>query len=247
VDDILIAYRQSLSNIHEVLNKFNNLTPKLQFTLAEETNNCINFLDITITKTTDRLSYKIYRKPTTTNSIIPFDSCHPIQHKLAAIRFLTNRRDSYHLDRENKQMETGIIDQILHTMVITPHMLTPHPCHRPPPKFHIYCETKWNIQINDKNTVQPNAIYKNLVRMNLDLDHQPPPPPARISIALSLSSSPLSTRLNRHSGTIPVSETKEHFRSEQHLFVHVSPNFVVSPHQVTNFYSCTPHKKYSPR
>jgi hypothetical protein len=115
VDDILIAYRQSLSDIHEVLNKFNNLTPKLQFTLEEETNDSINFLDITITKTTECLSYKIYRKPTTTNSIIPFDSCHPIQRKLAAIRFLTNRRDCYHLDRENKQMETGIIDQILHS------------------------------------------------------------------------------------------------------------------------------------
>jgi hypothetical protein len=37
-------------------------------------------------------------------------------------------------------------------------------------KFHIYQETKRNTQINDKNTVQPNAIYENLVRMNLDLD-----------------------------------------------------------------------------
>jgi hypothetical protein len=115
VDDIPIAYRHSLSDIHEVLHKFNNLTPKLQFTLDEETNDSINFLNITITKTTDRLSYKIYRKPTTTNSIIPFDSCHPIQHKLAAIRFLTYRRDSYHLDKENRQMETGVIDQILHS------------------------------------------------------------------------------------------------------------------------------------
>jgi hypothetical protein len=37
VDDILIAYRQSLTNIHEVLTKFNNLTPKLNFTLEEPT------------------------------------------------------------------------------------------------------------------------------------------------------------------------------------------------------------------
>jgi hypothetical protein len=31
VDDILIAYRQSLTNIHEVLTKFNNLTPIAKF------------------------------------------------------------------------------------------------------------------------------------------------------------------------------------------------------------------------
>jgi hypothetical protein len=74
VDDILVTYRQSLTNIrvHEVLTKFNNLTPKLNFTLEEETNN-INFLEITITKTPDCLSYKVYRKLTTTNAIIPHD------------------------------------------------------------------------------------------------------------------------------------------------------------------------------
>jgi hypothetical protein len=36
VDDILIAYKQNLTNIHEVLTKFNNLTPKLNFILEEE-------------------------------------------------------------------------------------------------------------------------------------------------------------------------------------------------------------------
>jgi hypothetical protein len=79
------------------------------------TNNSINFLDITITKTPDRLSYKVYRKPTITNTIIPNDSCNLVQHKLAAIKFLTNSHDSYHLDSTNKQIKNGIIDQILHS------------------------------------------------------------------------------------------------------------------------------------
>jgi hypothetical protein len=29
-------------------------------------------------------------------------------------------------------------------------------------KFHIFVETKRNNQINDKNTVQPNAIFETL-------------------------------------------------------------------------------------
>jgi hypothetical protein len=57
----------------------------------------------------------VCRKFTTTNTIIPNNSCHPVQHALAAIKFLTNRRDSYHLHSTNKQIESGIIDQILHS------------------------------------------------------------------------------------------------------------------------------------
>jgi hypothetical protein len=87
INDILVVYKQNLTNIQEVLTKFNNLTPKFNFTLEEETNKSISFLDVTITKEDDHLSFKVYRKPTTTDSIIPNDSCYPVQHKLAAITF----------------------------------------------------------------------------------------------------------------------------------------------------------------
>jgi hypothetical protein len=114
VDDILIVYKQDLTNIQNVLTKFNSLTPNLNFTIEEEKNNSINFLEITITKNDNHLSYKAYRRPTTTDSTIPNHSCHPSQHKLSAIRFFTNRRATYHLDNESKQIENNIIDQILH-------------------------------------------------------------------------------------------------------------------------------------
>jgi hypothetical protein len=35
-------------------------------------------------------------------------------------------------------------------------------------RFHIYQETKLNNQINDRNTVQPNAIFETLVLMYSD-------------------------------------------------------------------------------
>jgi DNA-directed RNA polymerase subunit L len=90
------------------------MTPNMNFTLEEETHNSINFLSITITKKNDHLSFTVYRKPTPTDPIIPIESCHPAQHKLAAIRFVTNRRDTYSLDDTNKQIENKIINQILH-------------------------------------------------------------------------------------------------------------------------------------
>jgi hypothetical protein len=87
VDDILVLYREDKTNIHELLEDFSNLAPTKKFTLEKEQNNRINFLDITITKSQDGLSFEIYRKPPTTDNIIPNDSCHPREHKTAAIRY----------------------------------------------------------------------------------------------------------------------------------------------------------------
>jgi len=60
--------------------------PTMKFTMESEINNKINFLVVTIMKNHDKLTFNIYRKPTKTNSIIPNDSCHPTEHKLAAIK-----------------------------------------------------------------------------------------------------------------------------------------------------------------
>jgi hypothetical protein len=62
VDDILIIYSQNKSNINSVLTKFNNINPKLSFSLELELNNKIYFLDITISRHIDSLLFSIYRK-----------------------------------------------------------------------------------------------------------------------------------------------------------------------------------------
>jgi hypothetical protein len=65
-----------------VLNDFNSAITNMNFTLEKEENK-INFLS----KEHDSLSFEIYRKPTTTDVIIPNDSCHPREHKTAADTF----------------------------------------------------------------------------------------------------------------------------------------------------------------
>ena len=79
----------------------------MKFTIEKEREDMINFLDITIEKEKDKLVFDIYRKPTATDSIIPFDSCHPTEHKMAAVRYLTNRMNKYHLSLDNK--DKGIL------------------------------------------------------------------------------------------------------------------------------------------
>ena len=48
VDNILIIHDDSTTNIEDFLQCFNNLTPKLKFTLEKEVGHRINFLDLTI-------------------------------------------------------------------------------------------------------------------------------------------------------------------------------------------------------
>jgi hypothetical protein len=57
--------------------------------------------------------FKIYRKPTTTDSIIPSDSCHPQEHKHAAIRHMINRMNTYSLNKEDKEDEKNTIKHII--------------------------------------------------------------------------------------------------------------------------------------
>jgi hypothetical protein len=86
--------------------------PTMNFTTEEEVNNKINFLDITISKE-NNVSFDIYRKSTATDTIIPQDSCHPTEHKIATIRYLKNRNDTYILNDNNKQKENEAICHIL--------------------------------------------------------------------------------------------------------------------------------------
>jgi hypothetical protein len=70
-------------------------------------------VDITITKNQDGLSFEIYRKPATTDIIILNDSCHPREHKTAAIRYCCSRMKTYKLTPESRLKERDNIQQIL--------------------------------------------------------------------------------------------------------------------------------------
>ena len=100
--------------IHAILADFSSIHPKLHFTAETEQNSALNYLDVTIHKTPINIKISIYRKPTFTNTLIPYTSNHPRQHKCAAIRFLYNRLNSYQLHDEEYQQEENIIHNILY-------------------------------------------------------------------------------------------------------------------------------------
>jgi hypothetical protein len=55
----------------------------------------------------------VYRKPTTTDTIIPTDSCNPQEYKKAAIRYLFNRMNNCHLKKAPKSSNVNTIKQIM--------------------------------------------------------------------------------------------------------------------------------------
>jgi hypothetical protein len=105
VDDILIVYGERKTNIDTLLKGFKNLSPKLKFTVEKEVEQKINFPDITISREQNKMSIDIYGKPIYTDVIIPSDSCNPKEQKMAAIHYLHNRLNTYHLSLKKWQEE----------------------------------------------------------------------------------------------------------------------------------------------
>jgi len=63
VDDILLILDSNQTNIQNILDDFNAIHPNLKFTAETETNNSINYLDVTIRKTPQNWKFSIYRNP----------------------------------------------------------------------------------------------------------------------------------------------------------------------------------------
>jgi hypothetical protein len=100
-----------------------------------ERDNTLNYLDIFIHRTPMGIKTSICKKLTFTDTIIPYTSNHPTQHKYATVKFLYNRLSTYDLQKEEHEHELNIIHNnsfsIKHQM---PHIHTlsqKKPCQAP--------------------------------------------------------------------------------------------------------------------
>jgi len=93
--------------IKHLTQHINSLHIELQFNPSQESNGCVNFLDLTINRRTFHLELDIYRKPTATHTTIHFTSTHPNEHKLATYRDYIERMLNLHHSRQNTRKENG--------------------------------------------------------------------------------------------------------------------------------------------
>ncbi|OXA56044.1 hypothetical protein Fcan01_09800 [Folsomia candida] len=97
----------------QILKKLNNFHPNIKFTMEQEINNSLPFLDVLIHKKEDgTLTHKIYRKPTHTNQYLHFESYHHPSQKIAVIDTLTTRALRL-CDTESVKDELNFVENIL--------------------------------------------------------------------------------------------------------------------------------------
>ena len=94
VDDIPIIYDETKISPQDINLYAENIHKNIKLNTSYEEKNSIDFLNLSITRTHNKLTIDIYRKPMTTNTTINFMSNHPLEHKMAASR--------YHIERMHK-------------------------------------------------------------------------------------------------------------------------------------------------
>lgn len=112
VDDILVCFKGTDRQFKNFENLLNSLHPNIKFSTEIETNTSINFLDLTITRLSNKLDFSIYRKPSHTDTTIHYTSNHPYQHKVAAYNSMIHRLLHIPLSTQNFDKELQIIKQI---------------------------------------------------------------------------------------------------------------------------------------
>jgi hypothetical protein len=93
----------------QIHTKLDSLHHCLTFKPTAEENNAVNYLYLTITRQNNSLGINIFRKPTTTDTTIHYPSNHPMEHKLAAFRFMIDRLNNLPLTPETRQQAESII------------------------------------------------------------------------------------------------------------------------------------------
>ncbi|XP_046567176.1 uncharacterized protein LOC124275615 [Haliotis rubra] len=90
VDDTFVVLNPN-DNPEHLLNHLNFQHPRMQFTMEEQSDNKLPFLDVLVKKEDIKLSTTVYRTPTHTNQYLHFTSNNPLQVKKGIISTLTRR------------------------------------------------------------------------------------------------------------------------------------------------------------
>jgi hypothetical protein len=109
VDDIFLLYNPDRITTELILELFNKQHKAIQFTITEEINKRISYLDLNISNTQGTIEIDISKKPTATDITISNTSCHPGEHKIAIFKNWLHRRHKLPLSNANKTKEFNTI------------------------------------------------------------------------------------------------------------------------------------------
>nr|VZI37488.1 unnamed protein product [Spirometra erinaceieuropaei] len=111
VDGTLVIERNQVLTFKEHLNA---VFPDIQFTMEEEKNNQLAFLDVLVCrKDCGGLKTKVFVKATNTTQILNFNSNHPISHKRSCVRALYRRVETHCSEIEDKVAELQYLRRVM--------------------------------------------------------------------------------------------------------------------------------------
>ncbi|BHF77522.1 hypothetical protein SprV_0602062900 [Sparganum proliferum] len=111
VDDTFVVIKRNDVQDFKVL--LNSIFPDIQFTMEEENNNQLPFLDVNVARTVSgRIRTTVYRKATNTRRILQFRSNHPIGHKRSCVRTLFQRVQTHCSDDDGKKEEAKYLHSL---------------------------------------------------------------------------------------------------------------------------------------
>ena len=112
VDDSFVILNKVA--VDKFFTRLNQIQISIKFTMEGEKDNCISFLNISITRDhTGTLDINIYRKPTHSERYLNFKSEHPLEHKSAVVNALIHRANSLLRDENKKRIELKHIQNVL--------------------------------------------------------------------------------------------------------------------------------------
>ena len=111
VDDTFCILKQE--HIVEFHQHINSVCRHIQFTMEEEQESSLPFLDVLVLRHNNTLCTQVYRKPTHTDRYLHFDSHHPKHQKLAVAKTLHDRAKTHNTNPVNAQQETTNVRSVL--------------------------------------------------------------------------------------------------------------------------------------
>ena len=109
-DSFVIIKKDAVSSFHDTLN---SIDPKIAFTIEEENNGQISFLDTLVSRKNGVTSIDVYRKPTHTDRYLDFSSHHELKHEVGAASTLLFRAANLPSTIEGKRRETSHVTEAL--------------------------------------------------------------------------------------------------------------------------------------
>ncbi|XP_076032448.1 uncharacterized protein LOC143020170 [Oratosquilla oratoria] len=110
VDDVFVIMKEG--EVDCFLNFWNGRNTAIQFEMEREVKGQLSFLDVLVTRSGHIMTTGVYRKDTHTDSLLDYESSHPVEHKKSVVKTLWSRAGNLCSTEENLKEERKRLEKV---------------------------------------------------------------------------------------------------------------------------------------